>query len=89
MQQRRLDCKDICTSTTETPLGQGQQHQLSNSKDACALMMAMTPLLQGQQCQLDDYTRSTTAEMQSQQGQQLPLQQQQRCCASTATTSLQ
>jgi hypothetical protein len=42
-------------------------------------MTAMTPLLQGQQCQLDDYASLTMAETPSQQGQQLPLQQQQRC----------
>jgi hypothetical protein len=35
-------------------------------------------LLQGQQHQLDDYTSLTAAEMPSQQGQQLPLQQRQR-----------
>jgi hypothetical protein len=37
--------------------------QLDNSKDACTLMTAMTPLLQGQQRQLDDYASLTAAEM--------------------------
>jgi hypothetical protein len=76
--QRCLDCKDACTSTTRTPLQWGQWPQLNNSKDACALMMAMTLLLQGQWCQLNDYTSLTAAEMPSQQGQQLPSQWQQR-----------
>jgi hypothetical protein len=62
-----------------TPLQQGQQCQLNDSKEACILMTAMTPLIQGQQCQLNDYASSTMAEMPLQQGQQLPLQRQQRC----------
>jgi hypothetical protein len=77
--QRCLDCKDTCTSTMATPLQQGQQHQLNNSKEACALMMATTPLLQGQQRQLDDYASLTTAETPSRWGQQLPSQQWWRC----------
>jgi hypothetical protein len=70
--QRYLDCKDTCTLTTITPLQQGQQHQLDNSNETCASMTAMAPLLQGQQLQLNDYASLTTAEMSSQQGQQLP-----------------
>jgi hypothetical protein len=42
-------------------------------------MTAITQLLQGQQRQLDDYASLTAAEAPSQQGQQLPLQRQQRC----------
>jgi hypothetical protein len=42
-------------------------------------MMATTPLLQGQQRQLVAYASLTTAEMPSQQGQQLPSQQLQSC----------
>jgi hypothetical protein len=51
------------------PIQQGQQRQLNDSKEACALMMVMTPLLRGQQRQLDDYATLTTAEMSLQQGQ--------------------
>jgi hypothetical protein len=77
--QRCLACKDPCTSTMATPLQQGGQCQLDNSKEACALMMAITPLLRGQQCQLNDYASLTMAEMPSQWGQHLPLQWWQRC----------
>jgi hypothetical protein len=42
-------------------------------------MTAITPLLRRQQHQLDDYASLTAAKMPSQQGQQLPLQQWQRC----------
>jgi hypothetical protein len=66
------------------PAYQGQQRQhdkgnLDDSKDACALMIATTLLLQGQRHQLNDYASSTTAEMPLQRGQQSPSQQQQRC----------
>jgi hypothetical protein len=81
-----------------SPLQQGQHCQLNNSKDACALIMAMTLCheLQRQQCQRNDYASSTTAETPSQQGQQSPLQQRQgRLCnngnnaiATRATTPL-
>jgi hypothetical protein len=74
--QRCLDCKDACALAMATPLRQGRQHQLDDSKDPCTLMMATTPFLQGQQHQLDDYASSKTAETPSQQGQQLLLQQQ-------------
>ncbi len=77
--QSHLHCKNTCALRTLTPSQQGQWHQLDSSKDACALIMATTLLLQGEQCQLDDYASSTTAEMTLQQGQQLPLRQQQRC----------
>jgi hypothetical protein len=77
--QRCLDCKDACASMMETPSQWGQRPQLDNSKDACALMTATTPLLRGQQCQLDDYASLTAAETPSWQGQQSPLQQWQRC----------
>jgi hypothetical protein len=62
-----------------TPSQWGQQPQLDNSKDACTLMTATTPLLRGQQNQLDDYTSLTAAEMPLRQGEQSPLQQQKRC----------
>jgi hypothetical protein len=42
-------------------------------------MTATTPLLQGQQYQLNDYASLTAAETLSQQGQRLPLQRWQRC----------
>jgi hypothetical protein len=42
-------------------------------------MTAMTRFLRGQQHQLDDYASLTAAETPSQQGQQLPSQQWQRC----------
>jgi hypothetical protein len=42
-------------------------------------MTATTPLLRGQQHQLDDYTSLTAAEMPSRQGQQSPSQRRQRC----------
>jgi hypothetical protein len=76
--QRCLECKVACASTTATTLQWGQQPQLDDSKDACASMMATTPLLQWQQCQLIDYASLTTAETPLQQGQQSPLQWQQR-----------
>jgi hypothetical protein len=57
-----------------TPLKRGQLRQLDDSKEACTLMTATTPLLQGQHRQLNDYASLTTAEMQLQQGQQLPSQ---------------
>jgi hypothetical protein len=66
--QRCLDCKDACASMMATPSQWGQQPQLEISKDACALMTATTPLLRGQQHQLDDYATLTVAEMPSQQG---------------------
>jgi hypothetical protein len=55
-------CKDTCTLMTAKSLQSGQQHQLDNSKDACASMMATTPLLQGQQHQLNDYASLTKTE---------------------------
>jgi hypothetical protein len=64
---------------TATPLQWGQQPQLDNSEDACTLMTATTPFLQGQQHQLNDDASLTAAETPSQQGQQLPLQWRQRC----------
>jgi hypothetical protein len=42
-------------------------------------MTATTPLLRGQQHQLDDYASLTAAETPSRQGQQSPSQQQLRC----------
>jgi hypothetical protein len=51
-----------------TPLPQARGLQLDNSKDACTPMMAMIPLLQEQQRQLDDCASSTTGEMSLQQG---------------------
>jgi hypothetical protein len=42
-------------------------------------MTATTPLLRGQQHQLDDFASLTVAETPSRQGQQSPLQQRQRC----------
>ncbi len=77
-QQRCLDCKDACVSMTATSSQQGQPHQLNNSKDACALMMATTILLQGQWHQLNDYASSTTTETPLEWGQQKPLQLWQR-----------
>jgi hypothetical protein len=62
-----------------TPSWWGPLHQLNDSKDACALMTATTPLLQRQGCQLDDYSSLTMAESPLQQWQTLPLQWQQRC----------
>jgi hypothetical protein len=76
--QRCLDRKDACALTMVTPSQQGQWGQLDNSKDACALMTGMTPLLQGQRCQLDDYALNT-AETPLQGAQQLPPWQWQRC----------
>jgi hypothetical protein len=76
---RCLDCKDACASMTATPSQWGQWPQLDNSKDACALMAATTPLLWGQQHQLDDYAILTVADKPSQQGQELPSQWRQRC----------
>jgi hypothetical protein len=60
-------------------------------------MTATIQLLRGWQRQLDNYASSITAEMPLQQGQQLQLQQWQRCLringnnaiAARATTSLQ
>ncbi len=60
-------------------------------------MTGTTPLLQGQQRQLNDYASFTMAETSLQRGQQLPLQQRQRCLrinnnnaiATRATTPLQ
>jgi hypothetical protein len=49
-----------------------------NASLMTALIMATTPLLQGQQLQLDDYASSTMAEMPSRQGQQSPSRQPQR-----------
>jgi hypothetical protein len=46
--------KDACASTTTMPSQGGQQHHSNDSKDACASMMMMTPLQQGQLCQLED-----------------------------------
>ncbi len=41
-------------TTVDTPVHQQRQwHHHNDGKDACALTMATTPLLQGQQCQLD------------------------------------
>jgi hypothetical protein len=37
-----------------TPSRQGQQRHCNDGKDACALMMTMMSLQQGQQCQLED-----------------------------------
>jgi hypothetical protein len=48
---------------TETLLQQEPQRQLNNSKEACASMRATTPLLQGQQSQLNEYASLTMAEM--------------------------
>jgi hypothetical protein len=76
--QRCLDCKDACASTMATPAQQGEQHQLDNSKAACASMTTTTPLWQGQWHQLDDYASLITAEMPLQWRWQSPLQQQQR-----------
>jgi hypothetical protein len=42
-------------------------------------MTAMTPLLRGQQHQLDNYASLIVLEMPLQQGQQSPLQRRQRC----------
>jgi hypothetical protein len=67
----RIDNDNIIATRATTPAQQ--------QEDAFVLMMAMTPLLQGHHYQLDDYACSTTAEIASQQGQQLPLQRQQRC----------
>ncbi len=79
--QRCLGLKDNCKSTTGTSLWQGQWCQLDDSKNACALMPATTPMLQGEQCQLIDYARLTTAEMPLQQGLQLQSRQwQKRLC---------
>jgi hypothetical protein len=39
------------------PLLQGEWHQLDNSKDACALIMATTPLSWGQQLQLQQWQK--------------------------------
>ncbi len=50
-----------------------------DSKDTCALMTATTPLLRGQQCQLNDYTSLTTAEMPLWQGRPFPSWWWQRC----------
>jgi hypothetical protein len=82
-QRKHNKSKEACATRALMPAYWGQQCQrdkgnLDDSKDACALMMATTPLLQGQQHQLNNYASSTRAEMPSQQGQQLPLQQQQR-----------
>jgi hypothetical protein len=87
--QRCLDCEDACASTMATPLQWERGCQLGNIKVACASMMVTTPLLQGQQHQLNDYASLTTAEMPLHWGGQRPLQWQQSACTSMATTPSQ
>jgi hypothetical protein len=70
--------KNACASMMTTPSQWEWWPQLNNSKDACASMTTTTPLLQGQWCQLNDYASLITAETPLQEGQQLPLQWQQR-----------
>jgi hypothetical protein len=55
--------------------------------DAYLLMTATTPLLQGQQYQLNDYASLTMAELPLQQGRQLPLQRWQDAHTSKASAS--
>jgi hypothetical protein len=52
-------------------------------------MTATTPLLQGQQRQLDDYASLTAAEMPLQQGQRLPLQQWHRCLHTNGNNAIE
>ena len=64
--QKHNKGKEACTIRALMPVYQGQQYQhdkgnLDDSKDACALMIATTLLLQGQRHQLNDYASSTTA----------------------------
>jgi hypothetical protein len=72
------------TPGLQTPSQRGQWCQLVDSKDTCTLMMATTPLLKGQQCQLDNYASLTTAKAPLQQGWQLPLGQLQRINSNNA-----
>ncbi len=89
--QRRKDAwtaKDAFASIIAMQLQQGKQCQHDN-EDARTLIVAMTPLLQGRWCQLDDYASLITAEMPLWQGQQLPLQHQQRSlCINSNNTIL-
>jgi hypothetical protein len=75
--QRCLDCKDPAHQQQQHHHNEGNNPSLTTAKmqDACALMMATTPLLQGQQRQLDDYASLTATEMPSQCRQQSPLRQ--------------
>jgi hypothetical protein len=55
-------------------------------REACTSLTASAPLLQGQQCQLNDYTSLTIAEMPLQRGDNCHSGNGEDACASTART---